>query len=223
MKPIQKVSRKKLLIVMDCMFPVPAVSGGAVSTLIESLAKVNEREKRCELYIFTLKNHESKKMESCYPSTTFVTFRTNKWLDKIDSILFKKKNIIKKLSVILQVRKCLKNDNYDYVVLQNFGYLLKVFKDKVLLNKYKGKIYYHLHNDIPSNIDKSIIQHCKLILVSNFLKKKISRICGENVLKQCYIVKNGINVNTFTNNLSDSEIIAIKRDLHISNLNSATL
>lgn len=202
---------KRVLIVTDCMFPIPAVCGGAVSTLIESLAKINEKEKKCKLYIYTIKNQASVKSESTYPSSTFIQFKTNKYVEIADKIFFKKKQLLKKLSVIVQVRKLLKKNDFDYIVLQNFGYLLKIFRDKHLLNSYSGKVYYHLHNDIPYNVDISIVKHCKLLLISKYLENRIIELCGDNMIRQCYIIKNGINVSDFRRQLSEQEKDIIKK------------
>ena len=89
------MNRKRVLIVMDCILPVPASCGGAVSTLIESLAKVNEKERKCQLHIFTIKDNKSIVLEAKYPHTVFIPFRSKGWIDKLDTIFFKKKSIIK--------------------------------------------------------------------------------------------------------------------------------
>lgn len=212
---IPTMTDKRILIVTDCILPVPASKGGAVSTLIESLAKINEREKKCKLFIFTIKDRQSIDIEAQYPNTVFIQFKQKKWIDFLDKIFFKKKSILMKLLVIYQTRKFLKINNFDRVILENFGYLLKIFKDKNLLAKYEGKIFYHLHNDVPYNVDVSIIKHCKLLLVSKFLENRIEKVCGNEILKHCEIVKNGINVNVFKQQLSEAEKKQIKERLKI--------
>ena len=210
------MNRKRVLIVMDCILPVPASCGGAVSTLIESLAKVNEKERKCQLHIFTIKDNKSIVLEAKYPHTVFIPFRSKGWIDKLDTIFFKKKSIIKKLLVIRQVRKYLKDNSFDCIILENFGYLLKIFRKRSLIEEYTGKIYYHLHNDIPYNVDVSIVGQCNLLLVSRFLEKRIEEVCGNEVLKRCKVVKNGIDVSKFKQQLSDVEKEELKCKLKIA-------
>lgn len=195
---------KKILIIMDCMLPVPAVKGGAVSTLIESLLRVNENKKKVIFYILTLADEISKKTFKEYKRTNFIPIYQKSYIKFIDKLLSQKKYLWK-LYVIKKARQYLRTNDFDAVILQNNGYLLKIFRNKTLMNKNRGKIFYHLHNDIPLNVDKTIIKQCYLILISQFLEKRIIDLCGNNIKKNCIVVKNGIDIQKFNKRLTYEE------------------
>lgn len=209
------MSMKKILIVMDCMMPVPAVRGGAISTLIESLLKVNEEQKKDKFTIFTLGNKESEKAAKIYSYTKFINIHIPFFLKTLDKLISSRK-ILWKLYVIRKAKRYIKKNDFDIIILQNNGYLLKIFNNKKLLDKYKGNLFYHLHNDIPENADKSILQFCKFILISNYLSKGVINLCGNKVKTNCFIVKNGINIHKFNQTLNPEEKKSLYRKLNIN-------
>ncbi len=145
---------------------------------------------------------------------------------KIDSFLrklsfpFRKnscsKEYIHKPYVISMLKSILAKNDYDAVVIQNSGYLLKVFRNTDLLEKYKGKIYYHLHNNIPMNAENEVLKQTKFLLISRFLLKKLKEKCGEDVENRCYIVKNGICCENFRKTLIEKEQLSLRNKLDIS-------
>ena len=205
---------KKILIVMPSILPVPAVYGGAVAQLIESILKENEKKKCLDITVFTNFPPEAEKAAEQYPSSTFVKLRESP-LFLLDKFFFRSKNIIRKLFVIRQVQRLLRMSDYDAVVLENSGYLLKIFEKKFLMQKYKDCIYYHLHNDVPSNIDVNVLKKCKLMLVSGYLKKKVDDLVGVGTNMEYHVVKNGINADLFSKRLSSQQIIEKKKELGI--------
>ena len=206
---------KKILIIMDCMLPVPAVRGGAVSTLIENLLKVNERKNEVIFYIFTLTDEKSEKTFKEYKRTNFIPIYQKPYIKFLDKFVSQKKYLWK-LYVIRKARKYLRLNDFDAVVLQNNGYLLKIFKNKKLMNKNRGKIFYHLHNDIPSNVDKEIVKQCKIILISKYLEKKITNLCGNNIKNNCIVVKNGIDIQQFNKRLTFEEKLELRKKYGIN-------
>lgn len=211
-----------VLIIMPCGLPVPAIKGGAIATLIESIIKVNEEKQEVRLTIFTSGDQEAREGAKKYPNTEFIWYRPHSLITAVDkkvSQVLKKEmmrgEMLKKLSIISQAKKILDTDNFDKVIIENSGFLLKIFSQKKLKSKYKGKIYYHLHNDIPDNIDRKVLNDIKLILVSEYLKKKVYRIAGPNIEKRCYVVKNGIDVHRFQQQLTYEEKDFLKKQLGI--------
>ncbi len=208
---------RRILIVMPCDdLPVPAVKGGAISTLVESIMKVNEEFKTVDLSIITTVNNESlEKSRTHYPQTTIIPILIKVFIKKLDSYL-SSRNILQKLYVIKFVSDHLKKVDYDAIVLQNSGYLLKIFKNNFLLDKYEGKIFYHLHNDVPTNIDVGVLNKCKLLLISKYLQCKLVEIAGDSILKNCVVVKNGIDISRFSNVISIEDRLKIREKWHVS-------
>lgn len=203
--------KNKVLIVMPCDLPVPSVRGGAVSTLIESLLSQNELYGDVELWIFTNCCEESIAAEKLYAQTNFIHFIENPFFKVLDRIFFQSNRYLRKLNVVRQVKRVLKERDFDAVVLQNSGYLLNIFSDECLTNKYRGKIYYHLHNDVPNSASKKNLYNSQLILISNYLEKKLVECCGSGIKKNCLLLKNAIDVNRFLQTLPLDEVNSIKK------------
>lgn len=203
--------KKKVLIVMPCDLPVPAVKGGAVATLIESLIAQNDCKNYLDLDIFTNACEASITAESRFRCTKFIHYKENVLLNIVDRILFKTKKILRKLSVIWQVKLLLKNTSYDFVVMQNSGYLLNVLSNEKIAVRYQNKIFYHLHNDVPDSAKTDFLRKCNFLIISDYLKKKLSDRCGVSIGKHCFLLKNCINVNRFSQELSQEEKNLLKQ------------
>lgn len=199
---------------MPCDLPVPAVKGGAVATLVESLLKMNEAEKQVQFYVFTSGNKESESLAKQYHHTEFYHIHYHPMLLAFDKMI-SSKGILKKLYVIEKAMQYIKKGDFDAIILQNSGFLLKIFRNKRLLEKYKDKLFYHLHNDIPHNADRKVLKYCRFILISKYLIKGVVDLCGDGAKEKCIIVKNGINVHKFTRTLSIEEKSHLREELNI--------
>lgn len=219
----------KTLIVSPCGLPIPAVKGGAVLTLIESLVIQNEKNKKMDLTIISSYDKKAVENSKRYSNTNFIFIKEPKICKLIDSIYEKIYNLshkephntLKRYSwkfyVLKKLNKILSKNNYDKVIFQNSGYLLNVLKDKKIQENYTDKLYYHLHNDIPNNIKLEYLKSCKLLLISEYLKKKIELIAGKEIADNSMILKNGFDCNKFDKELSQEEKKKIRENLNISN------
>lgn len=215
-----------VLIISPCDLPIPAVKGGAVATLIESLIKINELEQKMNLTVVSVYSKEAEKMASKYLYTEFVWIKIPKCINRVDLLMDKiggftkktgkAKEYLRKLYVIKKVNEILINNTFDRVVFQNSGYLLKAINNNSLLTKYSEKIYYHLHNDIPINADKNILRKARFILISNYLKNGVVKACGKIVEERCYVVKNGIDIRKYAQFLDENEKNKILKRYNIS-------
>lgn len=212
----------KVLIVSPCDLPVPAVKGGAVATLIESLIKENTVKKQLSVDVISIYDEDAKKKSEKYFNTKFIWIKVPKAikiLDKIiDSLLVcakishKPKEYCRKLYVIKQISSYQeKSTPYDAVIIQNSGYLLKAFKKTD-----NNNLYYYLHNDIPRNADKDILNKCKFILISEYLKIGVKNYIPDISSDRMVVLKNGININHFTQKCQPEEVLEFKREFGIS-------
>ena len=214
-----------VLIVSPCILPVPAVKGGAVLNLIESLIKQNEANNRLDLTVLGSFDKDAAEKSQQYTKTKFIFLRTPfilKLADKLISFcerLAHKKphQFCRKLYIIKKLKKILKSNDFDSVVFENSGYLLRVLKNKKISNKYDGKLFYHLHNDIPDNIYKDGARKCKLLLISNYLANKVVALCGEDIRKNCLILHNGFDYKRFSQRLTGEEKQKLREELDIPN------
>ena len=215
----------KVLIVSPSMLPVPAVKGGAVEALIESLIKQNEQYKKIELTVVCSWTPDAEKKSKEYPNTEFIYIKNFESFEKTDDLIdcakkaitkkYKKNHYVWKMHVIRCIKKILMENEYDRIVFQNSGYLLKSVRNKKLLSRYKGRIYYHLHNDIPANADLKVLAETKFILIREYLQKGVIHLCGENSEKRCQIVKNGIDIHAFDGELTETGREAIRCQLGV--------
>lgn len=201
-------------------FPVPAVKGGAVSTLIESLLKENNNKKLCDMTIVSLYDKNATEIaETKYSSINFEYIKVPlliKVLDKITffivSTFFKnKKSISYKsfFSLLFYVVKSailLKKSNTDKVILENNVPLAMIIK----LSKYTGKYYYHFHNVPRISVGcKSVFVNCTdYLCVSKYVGTQIessNNPIGPIPKKKIKILYNAINTNKFKvlNNRND--------------------
>lgn len=216
----------KVLIVSPCVnLPVPAVQGGAVSTLIEYLIKENEAEQKMQLTVLSVYDIEAEKKAKDYPNTQIDFIHPPKIVNSVDyvldTVLAKGKKgkpahqYIRKQYSLRYISRYMANHDFDKVVFQNSGYLLNVLNNRAIAEKYQGKLYYHLHNDIPDNVSVKAVRQCKLLLISEYLKKHINEVCGQDMSRQCVIVKNGFDCTRFAQELPEDKKTELKKKLGI--------
>ena len=217
----------KIAVISSCSLPIPAVSGGAVESLIESIIKENERHDKLDIDVYAIYDPKAQALSLNYPHTTFRYFVKNGFIRTMDTLITRCLRVIKcnkslasrnylwKLSVMSKLRKQLRENTYDKVVLENTIYLFDIFKDKQLYNKYFGKVFFHVHNSLVKRT--SVKYHGLLsgiISISDYLHPNIQQYFDENV--DIVTVHNGIDVEMFSGNLSEAENMAIRQKYGIS-------
>lgn len=169
-------------------YPIPAVKGGAVSTLIEHLVRHNNDKPIIDLSIVSFFDEEAERQAiKKYPNIKFIWVRRS-WIVKsfdwlilhIVKILLPKKKWISYIAIasllwyIWNTKKILKKTKFDKVIIQNNIPLIWAIK----LSKYEGDYIYHLHNIPRINAKcKELFSKCKRFLcVSKYVGKAISNI-----------------------------------------------
>lgn len=201
----------KVLIVSPCGLPVPAVKGGAVLDLIETLVKENEQFRHAEFTIVSSYDPEAVEVAKKYKYSHFVYLRKNTVVDVLDNLVDGVLRIVKKvyrphsyfwkLYALKKQQTVILRNEYDAVVFENAGYLLNSLKNKRILEKYKDKLFFHIHNDVPDNIYAPGLKQCKILSISKYLKKKLDLICGELSDDQFLILHNGFDCKQFMKKL----------------------
>lgn len=178
----------KVLIVASSKLPVPAVKGGAVPNLIESLIKQNEIEDKLDLDCCSLHDSEAEEKAKKYQKTKFIWAkvpRIVKFFDKFLSFVFGKVFRCKRLHSIgflfqvvwfsFFIAKILKKGNYDRVVFENSIPVLFSLKLCKNAKKYRDKYYLHMHS-VPRKYygNKKQIRNCRaLICISEYVANAI--------------------------------------------------
>ena len=180
---INKYKRIKIFIGdSNDAYPVPAVNGGAVQSLVEKYVILAD-EKNINLEITSFYTKEAYNESKKYENVTFKWIKVPLIIKIMDSMLYNIMKVIKKSSsvsyrklfsllyYIFKSSKELKRNYYYKVILENNVPLIYIIK----LSKYKGDYYYHFHNIPRINVHcNKYFDNCKSILcVSEFVKNKI--------------------------------------------------
>lgn len=205
----------KVAILNSYLFPIPAIRGGAVETLIESIVKGANEDKSIEITSFSLydKNAMSMSIEK-YPNVRFRWLRRPDYIDFIDKritsfIRFIKrdkdlwqKNYLWQILNAKKTKKFLLEQDYDVVIIQNALYLCDIFATKELENKYRGKVYFHTHNIHFRKVNLSSA-FAGIISISHYLEENIRKCFGNNI--PIHVVHNGVDTKKFELTISNFE------------------
>ena len=165
-------------------FPVPAVKGGAVATLVEHLVKEGNKDNDNKLTIFSYYDKNAFNISKKYSNIEFIWIKRPMIIKAFDRILFKGIQVLRKnkksisyatvFSLCWYILKCsihLRKNNYDKVILENNIPIAWIIK----LSRYTGDYYYHFHNIPRINAKcKDVFAKCKgMLCVSKFVASQI--------------------------------------------------
>lgn len=193
-------------------YPVPAVKGGAVSTLIQHLVAGNNEKKLCDMEILSLYDSEAeKKAIEEYPNVQFRWVKIPRVIKLLDECAFNFVRVMKKnekaisfrslftlLYYIRKAKKIVNKTDANKIVIENNIPLVRVMRN----SRFKGQWYYHFHNipRIDAGCREEFQKVTKFLCVSQFVadqitseKSAIGRIAPEKTSVLC----NCINTNLF--------------------------
>ncbi|MBQ3677067.1 MAG: glycosyltransferase family 4 protein [Bacteroidales bacterium] len=189
--------------------PIPVVKGGAVSTLVEHLVNSNNKQQLFEMTIVSIYDKEAQLKSKDYANVNFVWIKIPAVIRVFDKILFfivlhffKKRKVISYrtffslIYYIIKSASFLHKSLYDCVILENNIPLIWIIR----LSKYKGNIWYHLHN-IPRTAARSkpTFKKCKYLCVSRFVADQLQSCPLGPIDKQnIKVLYNCIDTNLFS-------------------------
>ena len=191
----------KLAILTPGFMPVPAIKGGAVEQLTENIIIGNELTHKYDIDLYTIDNVELDKID--YKYTNLIKIKPNKNNGFVKHLYFGVKAKMTMYSnnpfnyINYAMVKAFKENYYDAVLVENNMDIYNLLLSK--LNK--EKIYFHLHNNVDCDdpaktaikTKKVINTADRIIVVSNFLKKRLEKLGAKNVK----VVPNGIMLEQF--------------------------
>jgi glycosyltransferase involved in cell wall biosynthesis len=221
---------KKVAIITAGYFPVPAVMGGAVESLVDLLIDENELQGKLELNVYSTFNPQAEKIAAGYESTIVHYIKTPAIIEMADKVIYfiaknllkKKKNmsyryIIQRMYFIRKVAIGLQKNEYDRVVIENHMTLCNAMKCFDNVDKYRGKFYYHAHNIITSDFGaKNILEQCKAIIsVSNYIQEKMKEHTGSISSNNKFrVLRNRVNQEKFSH-IDKNEIDDLRSKYHL--------
>lgn len=171
-------------------YPVPAVKGGAVSTLVEHLVRANNEKQLVDLTVMSVYDEQAEAITlKQYPNIRFVWVKRSAVVKIFDTIimhavkiLYPGKKLLSYMSIasllwyVWKASKLLQQESFDKVVLQNNMPLAWAIR----FSNYKGEYFYHLHNTPRTNAKcPSVFHSCKAYLcVSKSVGDEICSVCN---------------------------------------------
>ena len=203
----------RVCMVIPEYFPVPAVKGGAVETLAQSILDENEKNNKIDIVCVTKYDKKASKLYNNYKHTKFIPI---KYFDRYSPMgritaffnygiraIFKYD--IRKQYRIKKYKEILPATNSDLYVFEGEN---QYTCDELTNLLGKDKMVLHLHKTYEPNKEwENQFQH--FIAISNYVKEKFiggNEIDGNRIS----VVYNGIKIEKFDKDVSEDEICILK-------------
>lgn len=213
------MSRKdRVTIITNGYFPVPAVMGGAVESLVENIIWQNELLGKLDLNIISCYDEEAYKIADKYEKTKVDFVKIPFWIKSLDRfVFFIAKNIIKKrdglsfkcklqrLYYVYKTGCMISRKDYGKLVLENHPVLFRVLKYKNNAKKYAGRYYFHIHNEVTkAHGCDMIMANCRKVLgVSTYINDTFRAFLSSKPDHNAYaVLRNKVDRNRFSIEIS---------------------
>lgn len=225
--------------------PVPNVLGGAVEALDTMMIRENEKTPNFEFTVFSswTPGVEEVVRDGAFQHADFRFVKTPTLVKAVDRciywtaryVLHKKKlmsyrYIAQRLWYIRKVAKALSKDDengkapFDKVMIENHATLFMTMQKYGNSERYAGKVYYHLHNEVTNDFGckHEIAQVKKVLGVSNYIVGTLDNFLrehGEGGLKreQMAVWRNGVDTSSFGSDEAKHKAKAFRRKYGIDN------
>lgn len=207
---------RKICVIMGGVMPVPAVCGGAIETLITSIAKQYSSEDGFALTICSVYHPEAVKAAKQYPAVRFFWTHTRSVKNLFLHAIF--------LGVRMTTGKCIRSMQRHYNEIaelfqrEKFDLIIAEGGDtQAIIDIAKGYhrdqfvSHVHIHYLPPENVVKN---YGHVIGVSEFVTKEYLKVCQMPV--RVHVLKNAINVELFSTAVSDTKKRSIRKKLGLS-------
>lgn len=199
---------------MPEVFPVPAVCGGAIETLIENVINENEKNPLFEITVCSVKHKGAvKEVEKRkYRYTSFLWTTPKSLISRLINIGYSVFHKIFRCHFVLlrkhygTIYTYLKTHKFDYIIIE--GGDIKCASE--MLRCVEGKKVLHIHSQIEALNDKRLT-YDYVIGVSDFITNDCIRHCSKEL--KGYTLKNCIDLSKFQNTLSNIEKKEIRHEL----------
>lgn len=203
---------KKICMIIPKNLPLPAVKGGAIETLVTNVIIENEKENKLDLTVVSIYDKNAEKVKYQYKTTKFIYIKTKSFKYKLKAFWFRilKQFNIEKNTYNEFVLKAIKNENYDYIFVEDGAYnsfhnYLKYFP--------KEKMVLHLHHTVNSTKEINATFD-KVVTVSHYVKNVF---INNSTIKKICVLPNSVTINNFTKKINENERIQLRKQLGFSN------
>lgn len=207
---------KNIGIIMGGVMPVPAVCGGAIETLIESIVKQYDINDGFQLTVFSVYHKDAVKKSRQYPNVRFVWTHTNTFFNLSKHAVFLAiRELTGKTVRVLQrhyneIAPVIQKQKYDLLIVEGGD-------EKAVLDIAKGytrdQLVFHTHiHFIPKPEVVRGFGH--MIGVSEFVTREYMKVC--NVPVKPHVLKNAIDIKKFNKPVSVDEKNKVRKRLGLS-------
>ena len=206
-------------IIMGGVMPVPAVCGGAIETLIESVVKQYSKNDSFRLTVFSAYHKDAVEAAKKYPDVRFVWTHTNTFWNLSKHVVFMAvRQITGKTIRVLQrhyneIAPVIQSEKFDLLIVEGGD-------EKAVLDISKGykreQLVFHAHvHFIPKEEVAKGYGH--MIGVSEFVVREYEKACKAPV--KTHLLKNAIDTSKFNKTVSaeDRNSMRIKLGLQEDN------
>ena len=199
--------------------PNPAVRGGAVETLVDSLVEQNEESRQARLHVMSCYDPDAVAASKKFTESDYSYIKFPFYVRTLDKVIYhlakdvlRKTNsvsyryILQRLFFIRECGKILDKGEFDLVVLENHATLLRALKVGRNRERYRGKVIYHMHNEVRDTYGCSAeLGECRFIAgVSDYVNRVISS-SNPDIVKpeQLRVLRNRVDSSVFERTRSD--------------------
>lgn len=204
---------RKVCVIMGGVMPVPAVCGGAIETLVTSIAKKYSTQDGFQLTICSVYHPKAVEISKQYPEVRFFWTHTRNIKYMFMHAIF--------LGVRMITGKCIRplqrhyNEIAELFRKEKFDLIIAEGGDtQAIIDIAKGYTrdqfanHIHIHYLPPENI---VQNYGNVIGVSEFVTKEYLKVCKMPV--KPHVLKNAIDVQKFSRNVSDEQKRRIRKKL----------
>lgn len=207
---------RKICVIMGGVMPVPAVCGGAIETLVTSIAKKYSRKDGFQLTICSVYHPEAVKVANQYPDVRFFWTHTRRMKYLFLHAIF--------LGVRMTTGKCIRplQRHYNEIATlfekEKFDLIIAEGGDtQAIIDIAEGYCrdqfanHIHIHYLPPENI---VENYGHVIGVSEFVTEEYLKVCKIPV--KAHVLKNAIDVERFSRSVTEEQKRNIRKKLGLS-------
>lgn len=207
---------RKICVIMGGVMPVPAVCGGAIETLVTSIAKKYSRKDGFELTICSVYHPEAVKAASQYPEVRFFWTHTRKIKYMFMHAIFLGIRMTTGKSIRAlqrhynEIAKLLQKEKFDLVIAEG-GDTQAIIDVAKGYHRDQFVNHIHIHYLPPENI---VENYGHVIGVSEFVTQEYLKVCKIPV--KAHVLKNAVDVERFSRKVSEEQKRNIRKKLGLS-------
>lgn len=208
------------------ILPVPAVDGGAVEGLVETLLRDNEVSPRYDFSVISIWNDRAVTASKEYRHTEFHFLQPPALIKLVDKLTFSivkhilhKRNIsayryiFERLWFIRKTGNLIAAKDFGTLVIENHPSIYLALKMKGNATRYAGRYYYHLHNEFSDLYGcADIARKANAVLsISNYIQDSYTHLLGGLSASQKRILMNCVDYEKYSKTPPTELIISFRQ------------